>query len=190
MNKPLHEKEIFTALDYSGKRVQDANFDSCTFRLCNFSKSDLTNVEFLDCLFDGCDFSLARMNNTGLKNVSFNGCKLLGIDFSKCRDFLLSFTFKKSILDYAVFRQKKIRNTLFLDCSVKEVDFSAADLTAALFQNCDLARSTFFHTILEQADFRTSVNYYFDLEQNSVKKAKFSAAGIIGLLDKYNIIIE
>jgi hypothetical protein len=46
------------------------------------------------------------------------------------------------------------------------------------------------HTVLEKADFRTANNYSIDLELNSVKNAKLSTSGIIGLLDKYHIIIE
>jgi len=46
------------------------------------------------------------------------------------------------------------------------------------------------HTILEKVDFRTAINYSFDLELNRVKKAKFSTAGVIGLMDKYQIVIE
>jgi len=40
---------------------------------------------------------------------------------------------------------------------------------------------------LKRADFRTSYNYSIDPENNNLKQAKFSAAGIIGLLDKYDI---
>ncbi len=114
----------------------------------------------------------------------------MGIDFSKCKDFLLSFSFDKCILDYSTFHRKKIKNTIFNDCAVKEVDFTEADLTSSGFHNCDLTRSTFHHTILEKADFRTARNYSFDLDLNRVKKAKFSSSGVISLLDKYQVIIE
>jgi hypothetical protein len=46
------------------------------------------------------------------------------------------------------------------------------------------------HTVLEKVDFRTANNYSLDLDLNRVKKAEFSSAGIIGLLEKYQIIIE
>jgi fluoroquinolone resistance protein len=71
-----------------------------------------------------------------------------------------------------------------------EADFSESDLTAAVFDHCDLARATFDHTVLEKADFRTAVNYSIDPEKNKIKKARFSMAGIAGLLDKYDIDIS
>ena len=128
--------------------------------------------------------------NTGLQTVSFINCKILGVNFTKCKDFLLSFSFEKCSLDYATFYEKKIIKTTFKNCTIKEVDFSFANLTFSEFINCDLSRSIFHHTILEKVDFLTAVNYSIDLEQNKVKKAKFSTSGIIGLLDKYQIIIE
>ncbi len=38
--------------------------------------------------------------------------------------------------------------------------------------NCDLNRAVFDNSILEKADFRTSLNYSIDPELNRIKKAK------------------
>jgi uncharacterized protein YjbI with pentapeptide repeats len=65
-----------------------------------------------------------------------------------------------------------------------------ADLNSTVFDNCDLLGAVFQNTILEKADFRTAYNYSIDPDINRVKKAKFSASGIAGLLDKYDIEIE
>jgi uncharacterized protein YjbI with pentapeptide repeats len=73
---------------------------------------------------------------------------------------------------------------------LNEVDFTESDLTASIFDNCDLNLATFDNSILEKADLRTSYNYSIDPERNRIKKARFSVAGISGLLDKYDIQIE
>ena len=73
---------------------------------------------------------------------------------------------------------------------MQEVDLVDCDLTNATFLNCDLAGTVFENTILENADLRTSFNYSIDPDQNRIKKAKFSLAGIPGLLNKYDIEIE
>jgi uncharacterized protein YjbI with pentapeptide repeats len=190
MKKALREKATFAKIDYSEQKLSDHEFDSCTFINCNFSKSDLSNSDFLDCTFKECSFTGVKLNDTGLKNVSFIGCKLLGVDFTKCKDFLLSFNFEGCSLDYSTFLRKKIKNTLFKDCSIKEADFTETDLTASGFLNCDLSRTVFMHTVLEKVDFRSANNYSIDPELNRVKKAKFSSSGIPGLLEKYQIIIE
>ncbi|MEI6884575.1 MAG: hypothetical protein WCO02_08810 [Bacteroidota bacterium] len=39
-------------------------------------------------------------------------------------------------------------------------------------------------------DFRSSFNYSIDPGMNRMKKAKFSLAGLVGLLDQYDIEVE
>ena len=190
MDTGLHEEKTFGNVDYSEKKLAKTAFIDCTFTGCNFSKSNISNSDFMDCHFRDCNFSLAVMENTGLKNSRFTGCKLIGVDFSKCSDFLFSVYFENCPLDYCSFFRKKMKKTLFHDCSIKEADFTETDLSQAIFKNCDLLNTVFVQTHLEKTDFRTARNYAFDPEQNKIKKAKFSIAGVTGLLAKYNIDIE
>jgi fluoroquinolone resistance protein len=53
-----------------------------------------------------------------------------------------------------------------------------------------ISPATFDNTIIEKADFRGSLNYSIDPENNRVKKAKFSLSGVDGLLGKYDIEID
>ena len=155
----MQETEI-TGIDFSLNKMPENEYDSVKFINCNFSKCDLANIRFVECFFDNCDFSLGKLNNTAFVDAKYKNCKLLGLDFARCKDFLLSFSFENCTLDYASFFKKKIKKTLFKNCSIKEVDF------------------------------RTAYNYGIDLELNKVKGAKFSNAGTAGLLLKYKIIIE
>jgi len=63
-------------------------------------------------------------------------------------------------------------------------------LSQSVFDQCDLNRAVFADTILEKSDFRSAYNFSIDPERNKIAKAKFSSQNIIGLLDKYNIIVE
>ena len=83
-----------------------------------------------------------------------------------------------------------MKKARFVDCSLQEVDFTGADLSMAVFGNCNLSRAVFHDSNLEKADFRTASECSIDPEANRIKKAKFSYAGIAGLLGKYNIVIE
>lgn len=78
----------------------------------------------------------------------------------------------------------------FKNCNLQEVDFTETDLTSSSFEKCDLAGAIFEKSILEKADFQTAYNYSIDPDINRIKKAKFSMAGIIGLLDKHDIEIK
>ena len=83
-----------------------------------------------------------------------------------------------------------VKKVKFKNCSLQEVDFIESDLSNSIFDNCDLALAIFKNTLLEKADFRTAYNYSIDPEINRIKKAKFSRAGLVGLLDSYDIEIE
>jgi uncharacterized protein YjbI with pentapeptide repeats len=84
----------------------------------------------------------------------------------------------------------KIKSRIFKNCQLLETDFSESDLTASVFDNCDLSGATFDNTNIEKADFTTAFNFSIDPEINRIKKAKFSLPEVLGLLNKYDIVIE
>jgi fluoroquinolone resistance protein len=133
---------------------------------------------------------MAKLTKTAFKDIKFKTCKLLGLHFSDCSDFLFSVDFDDCILRLSSFYRLKLKKTKFKNSNLQEVDFVEADLANAVFENCDLSGATFEDTILEKADFRSSRNYSINPEVNRIKKARFSIAGVSGLLDKYDIIIE
>jgi fluoroquinolone resistance protein len=91
----------------------------------------------MDCRFEKCNLSLVKMVNTGMKNIRSADTRIAGVDFSTCNNFLFALGFE--------------------GCSIKETDFSEADLTEALFERCDLSGNIFRQTKLEKADFRTAL---------------------------------
>jgi uncharacterized protein YjbI with pentapeptide repeats len=83
-----------------------------------------------------------------------------------------------------------MKKAKFMQCEMHEVDFTNTDLSAAIFNDCDLMNSTFEQTNLEKADLRGAQHFSIDPERNKIKKAKVSHATISGFLDKYDLIIE
>lgn len=170
--------------------LNQGEYDNCTFKNCSFSEQDLSNFTFLECTFEHCDLSSAKVNGTSFKDVRFFHCKLLGINFSESNPFLLSLHFEYCMLNYASFYQLKLAKMEIINCMLEEVDFSETILTATNFIECDLRGATFDQTNIEKADFTTSINYSIDPETNRIRKAKFSREGVIGLLAKYDLIID
>jgi len=179
------EKHKFTVSE-----LKNIEFDSCRFISCDFSELSLYNTEFVECVFDACNLSSIIIDEVSFKDVEFINSKLIGIDFSVCNNFMLSFSFDNCTLDYSLFYKLKIKNTKYLDCSIREVDFSECDLQSSSFSNCNLDRSVFNQTNLEKVDFRTAVNFIINPESNMMKKSKFSILGANTLLDSFKIIIE
>ena len=184
------ENKSFKNQDFTENMLRIGEYERCVFTGCTFSNQDLSEMIFSDCLFESCDLSTAKLKETALKDVQFKNSKLSGLHFGDCKKFLLSFNFDNCILDYASFYKLKIKNTIFKDCRFEQSEFIESDLTNTVFDNCDLHRAKFVNTILENSDFRSAFNFSIDPELNKIRKAKFSLENCIGLLSKYNIIVE
>lgn len=184
-----HQNKTFSTINYAEQKLIGREFEQCNFKNIDFSNTKFQNCIFSDCVFEDCNLSLAQLLNVGLSNVKFKNCKLLGLDFTKVRDFSFSVTFDNCILDYASFIGKKLRNTIFKKCRILEANFQESDLTGSVFADCDLGRTLFGNTILNEVDFTSAYNFSIDPESNRMKKAKFTTSGLQGLLEKYNLII-
>jgi len=190
MKKTLIHSQNFDKLDFSEKALPEAEYEDCNFLNCNFYQTDLSNVNFEKCTFDGCDFSLAKLKNTVLMDVRFLNCKLLGLHFDDCNDFIMTVYFDNCMLKLSSFYKLKLKKTKFVNCNLQETDFSETDLSGSVFDNCDMLRTIFDFTNLEKADLYSSFHYSIDPLKNKVKKAKFSKAEVLGLLDTFDIKIE
>lgn len=186
----MAEDQLYIRIGIEELRHHGKDFENCRFKGCDFTGVDLSDIRFADCQFTDCTLALAGVNNTAWQNVQFNGCKLSGVHFSRSSNFLFEAHFTDCILDNAVFYQKKNKKAQFINCSLIETDFTEADLTGALFKECNLNHAFFERTILKTADFSTSYNYTIDPENNLLKKAKFSVHGLPGLLSKYDIVVQ
>jgi len=186
----IHIDKTFNKVIYFDKKISNREFDGCIFKNCDFSNNIFLECVFIDCEFIDCNLAMVKFPATSLKTVAFTKSKLLGIRFDECVDFLFSVNFTECIVDYCWFTNKKLQKTKFVNCSMKDVNFSSADLTSAVFENCNLEGAIFDETTLAAANFTTAYNYKIDPEMNPMRKAKFSIAGIPGLLEKYDIKIE
>ncbi|HTJ11316.1 MAG TPA: pentapeptide repeat-containing protein [Dinghuibacter sp.] len=162
-------------------------YEDCRFNHCDFSGASLAGSRFINCRFTDCNLSLAGLANTSLQEVHFKGCKMLGLRFDTCSAFGMSLSFTDCVLDNSSFY--KIKNHFFYagQSRLREVDFTDADLTGAIFDDCDLRDAHFENTLLEKADLRTATHYTIDPTRNRVKKARFSWPGVAGLLTAFDI---
>ena len=190
MEKKYIFEKSFDKIDFTENKLEFGEYENCTFSNCNFSNADLTNIVFTESEFVDCNFSSAKLFSTAFRDIVFKGCKLLGLQFDNCNEFLFLVNFDACNLNLSSFYGMKMKNTHFKNTTLHEVDFTETDLTNSLFHNCDLLKAIFDNTILEKADLRTALNYSIDPESNRIKKAKFSMEGVIGLLNKYDILIE
>jgi len=181
----VYEKADFTVTD-----LPKADFEGCRFVRCSFSGSDLSGYNFTECEFEDCNLSSAKIIQTTFNDIKFRDSKLLGLHFENANEFLFTLNFENCTLNLSSFYKRKMKKTVFIRCSLHEVDFTDTDLTEAAFNECDLQLAKFENSILKKADLRTSFNYSIDPSLNKLRKARFSLPGVLRLLDKYDIVIE
>lgn len=190
MEEAYKENKTYDKADYKEMAFPKGDYENCRFNACDFSKATFAYTKFIDCTFVNCNLSLVKLNETIFRDTTFVGCKMLGLLFNDCNKAGLSFAFDTCTLDHSSFYQTKVKKTRFKNSQLREVDWTACDLSGSVFENCDLQGAKFEHTIIEKVDFRTSFNYIIDPEMNRIKKARFSVAGVTGLLNKYDIEID
>lgn len=184
------QDETFDKIDFAQQPLQKGSYDNCTFINCNFAEADLSGFQFIDGMFKGSNLNMMKLGQTTIRDVKFVDCKMLGIRWDTCPEFGLSFSFDNCQLNHSTFFKTKIKKTHFSNSQLQETDFTEADLSQAIFSHCDLLNATFENSILEKTDFRTAYNFSIDPAINKVRKARFSMAGLPGLLNKFNIDIE
>ncbi len=190
MNKPLFEDQVFENIDYTQKPLALGEYEHCRFVNCNFSETNFSHFRFAETQFEGCNLSMVKLGDTAFQDILFKNCKLLGLRFDHCHPFLLTMQFENCLLNLSSFYKLKLSKTNWVNCQLHEVDFTETDCSQAIFTQCDFAQSIFDNSILDKADLRTSFNYSIDPTRNRIKKAKFSAAAVVGLLKHLDIIIE
>lgn len=183
----LHQE--YQNLTYEREEVNFKEFEQCTFRNCDFTVCNFIAVTFIDCHFYNCNFNSTKINHVALRTVGFHHCQMKEVNFSMCDKLIFEIAFTDCVLDFSKFYTLKIKDTVFRNCSMIAVDFMSTDLTAVIFDTCDLYRSEFEKAIAIKANFKTSFNYTIDPQKTKIKKAIFSLNEVKGLLFKQDIII-
>lgn len=190
MEAHSYHDRTFEKVSYSAEQVHAHSFERCTFDRCDLSRSDLTKSRFVECTFIACDLTMAKLNGVRLQGVNFKDSKLLGVDLSVCSEMLFSVAFEGSVLDHAFLTGLNLRKTRFERCSMKGVVLERTDLSEAVLRECDLLDAVFGATQLRGTDLTTAFNFRIDPDRNSLKGARLTLQGAMGLLLKYGVVIE
>lgn len=190
MSKVYITDKVFDKADFVSSGLAKAVYENCTFVNCDLTSISLAGCSFEDCGFTGCNLSNVPLAGAAIRSVVFKNCKMLGLRFYDCNGYLFKATFEGCNLSLSSFYKLRLKDPVFVNCLMQETDLTESDLTAALFDNCDLSFAVFDNTILEKADLRTAYNYTINPTNNKLKAARFSVNGLAGLLGGLGIIIE
>jgi hypothetical protein len=125
------------ALELTDSELLNGKVHSLRAEAVSMTRNQVRSVEFA-----GCELSAVRWTHGKVSRTRFSQCKLLGAQFAEMT--LEHVVFSDCKMDYAAFNQvRALGPVLFAHCSLREADFTACNLTGALFDECDLFQVNF-----------------------------------------------
>jgi len=188
--------EVFSELEKKDICIEGALFEDCIFEYCSFDNLQLRNCSFSGCNFIGTRFSGLSFERTQAIGNDFERCTLIGVDWS-----LISDERKRAmnLLPFDRLLKCTLRHCVFYGLDLTKADLSESDLAGSYFDDCilrdarfcesELIKTSFAHCDLSGADFTHAKNYFFSLETNRVKGARFTLPEAIELLNALGIVI-
>ncbi|MEU5609762.1 pentapeptide repeat-containing protein [Streptomyces sparsogenes] len=125
------------ALDLADTHLIDGRITGLTTQRARLEKLRVDSVEFTS-----CDLSSLRWSDSKLSRAVFRDCKLMG---ATLEDITLdNVLFENCKLDYSTLTHVRATGPMIVSqCSLRETAFDASDLSAALFDDCDLRQAEF-----------------------------------------------
>ena len=186
----------FKKIVLKNEQVSQKEFDNCKFTRCTFQETAFLNCKFTECVFLECDLRLVNLKGSSFSETRFEQSEVTGINWTettwRTTRVLMNkpVDFISCVLNYCVFIGLNMTNIQITHCTAKSVAFDEANLTKANCTYTDFADSRFARTNLTQADFTGAKNYLIDVQQNTVKKTKFSLPDALALLNSFDIILS
>lgn len=189
-SKAFYEEQHFVKCSSSQNiRIVDTEFSDCIFKDCKFFEVSFFDCIFQNCIFENCDMASVSVKHTSFQDVQFVDCKLTGIQWADAST-PLDANFKRCLMSYSGFCGVNLRNTELLNCQLKEVDFTEANLTKANCNYSDFTGARFINSNLTHTDFTNATNYAIHPDGNILCKTKFSLPEALSLLEVYDIIVN
>lgn len=183
MSLPAYaEDERFEDAALSDTDLEGAEFEGCRFERCRFDSVRFRRCRFEDCDFVDCDFVTCKWPESGLREVRFEGGRLMGIDWTGVRPFGLDLRFTGCRMDHSVFYALPLAGARFERCRLREVDFSHADLTRAVFADSDLGGASLRHANLTGADLSAARGAQVEPETCTLKNTRVAVDAVLPVL--------
>ncbi|MBN13693.1 MAG: hypothetical protein CMJ15_00490 [Pelagibacterium sp.] len=147
---------------FGGANFTDATFSNCSFfdaetrQGCDFSRAD-----FEGATFENCNLATAKFGLASLFDTTFKHCKAAGADFEDARFAKASgrvavsrVRFIGTQLDMSNFRQARLEDCVFSECSLRQADLRQTTLSSADMRGSDLSEANLNGAILDNTDLR------------------------------------
>lgn len=189
--------ETFSKIERTGEELSGLLFEDCLFTGCRLTDTLVRSCRFTGCRFENCKVAAPKFQGVQMLSCDFDHCDLSGVDWSALMD---QRKLEMGFLPFDSLKDCSLRHCVFFGLDLKGFDFSKADLSGAVFDGCNLKGASFAQCRLQgtsfaqndlsEGDFRGATEYFFSLEGNRVKGAKFSLPEAVNLLAALGIRIE
>lgn len=169
--------------------IKNNDFEECVFSKINLTDCKIEKCRFLNCKFENSVLSAIKPINSAFTDIVFKDSKVIGFDWTLAQK-IDSLAFANCQINYSNFRFLILAKIKIINCLAKEADFTEADLSEGDFTGTDFEGSRFFKTNLSKTNFQKAKNYFIDIRNNNIKKARFTYPEVIGLLKSMDIIVE
>ena len=189
LSEGTYYQREFSKLSLEKEPIRSTDFEDCEFRSCVFVDCKFERCRFINCNFSECVLSAIDPPNSRFTDVTFSKSRVIGFDWTKTQE-IRGLSFDSCQVNYSNFRLLKLAGIKMPRCEAKEVAFIETDLSNGDFRNTDFQQSRFFKTDLSGADFRGARNYFIDVKNNTLTKARFSLPEALALLNSLDVIID
>ena len=186
--------QTYLKLNLHNEKLADVRFEECVFDKCTFHEIYFKSCKFLNCVFKVCDINMMKVTDCSFTNIRFEDSKIIAVDWTEANwskhVILNALNFENCIMNHSTFIGLNLTNINMINCIAKDVDFTDANLTQANCTHTDFSNSRFINTNLTKADFRNALNYAINVNQNLLKKTRFSLPEAMSLLYGLDIILS
>lgn len=187
-------EEEFSDLKFTEATTRGKEFYDCTFTDCTLSETTFYGCKFDGCHFKSCDLSLAKVTNSIFIDVHFTQCQCIGINWTEADwsqlGIVAPLNFQDSAVSHSIFMGLTLKKVTLTKCMAENADFSEADLTEANCSHTNFLSARFLQTNLTKTNFENASNYAIDVNQNTIKQARFSLPEAISLLKGLDIVLS
>ena len=186
------EEETFT--DVNWERVNDSEFDACTFVGSDFSEAIVSDTRFVDCRFERCDLSLWKPAGSLIGGCHFEDSRLLGIDWTLADWPRVALNeanaFLRCDLSMGTFADLDLGPTRFIECRMRESSFRFARMAGADLKGSDCLGADFHGADLSGASLVGVAGLAVDPIASKLDSAIVDAEGAIAILESLGINLE
>jgi uncharacterized protein YjbI with pentapeptide repeats len=137
-----------------GQAARDVTFDTVHFKHVRLGGTLLSAPHLRDVRFDTCDFAEAAWDKAQMARIEVIDSRLLGFKAIEAR--IQDALFKGCNGTLALFWSTTFKAVRFQTCVLREASFYEADLSAVVFDRCDLRGADLRGAKAAGADFRGS----------------------------------